>query len=336
MTDSSVVSQSVIQPLQSAGPFVGIDVAKDKLDLARSDSSKILAFDNQPAAIGRLVALMLCIKPALIVVEATGGLERPLVAALLEAQQPVALVNPSQVRHFAKAMGTLAKTDHIDGRVLVEFGQRIQPRLARKRSKNQTELDALVTCRKQLCDLRAAQFNQRDATASKAALKSIDAVIRTMDRQIQLLDEQIKRLIESDDDMNSINKLLRSAPGVGPILSCTLIAKVSELGATGRRSLSALIGVAPFNHDSGKHTGKRSVWGGRADVRSVLYMATVAATVHNPIIKSFYQRLLARGKLKMVALVACMRKLLCLLNAMLKEGIPWDQLNAVKNLHQNT
>jgi len=328
MTDSAPVSQPLVNLL------VGIDVAKEKLDLARSDSSKAVVFDNQPAGIGRIVELMRSIKPTLIVVEATGGLERPLIAALLDAHQPVALVNPGRVRHLAIALGILAKTDKVDAGVLVEFARHAQPRLAQKLSQNQIELDALVTCRKQLCDLRTAQFNQRDTTSSKAALKSINAVIKTLEKQIQSLDEQIKKLIESDDDMNSIDKLLRSAPGVGPVLSSTLLSGMIELGALGRRQISALVGVAPYNHDSGRHAGKRSIYGGRADIRAVLYMATVAATVHNPIIKNFYQRLLAKGKLKMVALVASMRKLISMLNAMLREEITWEQLNVVKNLTQ--
>lgn len=325
MTDSTSIPQPVV------GLFVGIDVAKDKLDLARSDSDQVVTFDNQPGGLGRLVELMQSLQPILIVVEATGGLERPLVAALLDAQLPVSLVNPGQVRHFAKALGILVKTDPVDAHVLVQFGQCVQPRLAQKRSQNQSELDALVTCRKQLCELRVAQFNQRDSTSSPAALKSVNAILKALDKQIRLLDEQIKKLIESDDDMNWINKLLRSAPGVGPILSATLLSSLIELGRVGRRQISALVGVAPFNRDSGRHAGKRSIYAGRGDVRSVLYMATVAATQHNPIIKNFYQRLVANGKLKMVALVASMRKLVTLLNAMLREGIPWEQLNVVKN-----
>jgi len=325
MTDSASLPQPVV------GLVVGIDVAKDKLDLARSDSDKVVTVDNQPGGLLRIVELMQSIKPILIVVEATGGLERPLVAALLDAQLPVSLVNPGQVRHFAKALSILVKTDPVDAHVLVQFGRCVQPRLAQKRSKNQSELDALVTCRKQLCELRTAQFNQRDSTSSPAALKSVNAIIKALDKQIRLLDEQIKKLIESDDDMNSLNKLLRSAPGVGPVLSATLLSSLIELGRVGRRQISALVGVAPFNRDSGRHAGKRSIYAGRADVRSVLYMATVAATKHNPIIKNFYQRLVASGKLKMVALVASMRKLVTLLNAMLRERIPWEQLNVVKN-----
>jgi transposase len=329
---SASVSQNVI------GIFVGIDVAKDKLDLARSDSEKIQTFDNQPAGIARLVELMLrpSITPTLIVVEATGGLERPLVAALLEAQLPVALVNPAQVRHFARALGTLAKTDPVDARVLVEFARRMQPRLAQRRSTSQTELDSLVTCRRQLCDLRTAQLNQRNTTASKAALRSINAVLKTLDKQIDSLDEQIEKLIRSDDDLSALDELLRSAPGVGPVLSSTLLSGLVELGVLDRRQISALVGVAPFNHDSGKRAGRRSIFGGRADVRSVLYMATVCATVHNPLIRDFYQRLLAQGKLKMVALVASMRKLISLLNAMLKEELPWHELNVVRNYPKNT
>jgi transposase len=324
MTDSTFIPGSSF--------FVGIDVAQDKLDLGRSDTDALLTLDNDASGIARIVDLLRSTPPTLIVVEATGGLERPLLDALLDADLPVALVNPGHVRHFAKGLGIHAKTDQIDARVLAQFARLASPRLAEKRSVNQVELHALVTCRRQLTHVRTEQTNRRLRTSSKPAIHAINAVLKTTEREIQKLDRQIRKLIDSDDDFNSIDKLLQSVPGVGVVLSSTLLAELNELGSTDRRSISALVGVAPFNHDSGKMKGRRSIRGGRASVRSVLYMATIAAIRFNPIITTFAQRLIKAGKLKKVVIVACMRKLLSLLNAMLRDHLSWEQLNAVKTL----
>jgi transposase len=314
--------------------FAGIDVAKEKLDLARSDADAILTCDNAPEGIGRLVeALAACRdRLACVAVEATGGLEQPLLDALLDAGLPVALANPAHVRHFAKGLGILAKTDAIDAKVLVEFARHASPRLAAKRSENRVELEALTTCRRQLVHVRTEQANRRQQTRSKAALRSIDAVLETVRAQIDSLDRQIRTLIESDDDMGRSDRLLRSVPGVGPGLSATLLAEMIELGTLGRRQAAALAGVAPFNRDSGRFRGDRAIRGGRGAVRSVLYMATVAAMRFNPVIRAFGQRLLAAGKRKKVVIVACMRKLLTILNAMLRDGLRWDQMKLVRNL----
>ena len=323
MTDSS--SQAVV-PL-----FVGIDVSRDKLDVARSDSDSLLTVANDAGGILDLVDRLRRRAPAVIVVEATGGLERAVVDALLDAGLSVAVANPAHVRHFAKGIRILAKTDRIDAFVLVEYARRASPRLAEKRSKNQVELDALVTCRRQLLLVRTEQSNRRGRTMSKAAIKAIDAVLKALDKQVADLDKQIRKLIESDDDFNSIDKLLQSVPGVGAVLSSTLLAELIELGAVDRRQISALVGVAPFNHDSGRMKGKRCIRGGRAQVRSVLYMASVAAMRFNPIIKAFAQRLKQTGKLNKVVIVACMRKLLAILNAMIREKLTWHELKIVKN-----
>lgn len=315
----------------AAGPYVGIDVALDKLDLARSDSRQLLSTANDTQGIHQIVQTLRAATPALIVIEATGGIEQPLVNALLEADLPVALVNPAHVRHFAKALGILAKTDRIDAQVLQLFAQKASPRLLEKRSKNRSELDALVTCRRQLLQVRTEQTNRRSHTSSKTALKSIDAVLKTLDRQIDELQHQIRKLIENDDDFSGIDQLLRSVPGVGTVVSSTLLAELMELGRVGRRQLGALVGVAPFNHDSGRLQGKRSIRGGRRSVRSVLYMASLSAMRYNPLIQRFARRLKAAGKLNKVIIVACMRKLLTILNAMIREHLPWDQLDIVKN-----
>lgn len=310
---------------------VGIDVAKDKLDMGRSDQPQITTMDNDAAGIRRMTQQLEGLAPALIVVEATGGLEQPLVEALLDAALPVALVNPRQVRQFISGMGRLAKTDAIDARMLAEFAVKASPRLAEKRSKNQRELEALVTCRRQLVDVRNEQNNRLDSTRSAAARRVIKKVLQTIDKQIKDLEAQIKKLIESDDDLSGSDKLLRSVPGVGLILSATLLSELHELGVIGRRQVSALVGVAPYNDDSGRHRGKRRIRGGRTSVRKVLYMATVAAIRCNPVIRTFAQRLKAAGKPSKVMITACMRKLLTILHVMLRENLQWSELRLAQD-----
>jgi transposase len=316
--------------------FVGVDVAKDKLDLARSDrAGRVQSFDNAPAGIARLLATLLAVgaSPTTIVVEATGGFERPLVDALLDAGLPVAVVNPRKVRHFAKALGKLAKNDAIDACVLVEFARRTEPLLARKRSEARVELEALVTCRRQLTLSQTEQLNRRSATRSKAAIKALDAVLGTLERQIADLEKRIRKLIEDDDrDLKPLDELLQSVPGVGAVLGSTLMAEMTELGTVGRATIGALVGVAPFDRDSGTFKGKRSIAGGRKDVRGVLYMAAVAARRFNPVIKAFGDRLEAKGKAAKVVIVACMRKLLTILNVMVRHQLRWEELDVVKNL----
>lgn len=329
MTDTTT-DASLSAP--QAPVYVGIDVAQDKLDLARTDAGAVPTFANDPAGVAAVVRLLSPLRPAVIVVEATGGLERPLLDALLEAGLPAALVHPGRVRYFAKGLGVLAKTDRIDARVLAQFARLAAPRLAQKRSANQAELAALVVCRRQLTLARADQSNRRRATASKAALRSIDAVLATLDKQVDALDRQIRDLLDADDDFKHLDGLLRSVPGVGPVLSATPAAELRELGRTDRRQVGALVGVAPFNCDSGKLKGRRAIRGGRTAVRCVLYMATLAATRCNPVIRAFADRLKRAGKLNKVVIVACMRKLLALLNAMLRDNLTWNQLDVVKKL----
>ena len=312
--------------------FVGIDVALDKLDLAHSNSSQVMTVANNPEGIAQIVQFLKPLAPSTIVVEATGGLERDVLAALLDAGLHVALANPGRVRQFAKGLGRLAKTDAIDAHVLVEYARLAAPRLAEKRSENQHELDGLVTCRRQFTQVRTEQSNRRRQTRSKLALKAIDAVLKTIEKQIKTLDAQIAKLIESDEDFHACDARLQSVPGVGPVLSATILAELSELGSTGRRQISALAGVAPFNQDSGRRKGTRAIRGGRTAVRSVLYMGAIAAIRFNPIIKAFAKRLKQTGKKNKVVIVACMRKLLTLLNAMLRDNLSWNQLNLVKAL----
>lgn len=325
--DASTPSATPVPPV-----FVGIDVAKDKLDLARSDTGEVRQFHNTPAGIKSLVASLLPAKPARIVLEATGGLEQALLDALLDANLPVARVNPGKVRHLARGLGIQAKTDAIDAALLVEFARLAEPRLAQKRSEKQAELDALVTCRRQLVSAKTDQSNQFATTASPFAKKALRTVLAALDKQIKRLDKQIASIIDSDDDMKHKDQILRSAPGVGPVLSSAIISQLPEAGKTDRHEVAALTGVAPFNHDSGKHQGKRAIRGGRSDLRSILYMGTQIAMMHNPIIRGMADRLEKSKKLPKVIIVACMRKFLTLLNAMLRDNLTWDQLHVVKKL----
>ncbi len=313
--------------------FAGIDVSKLKLDLARTGIQQVDTFTNDPAGITQLVEILLKAPPKLIVVEATGGLERPLLAALLEADLPVHLANPKQVRYFALSLGILAKTDPIDAHVIERYAAQLSPRLLQKRSENQAELEALVTRRRQLLHVRTEENNRLGQTTSKPARKSIQAVLKTLQKQIHSLDGQIRKLIESDDDLDDIDKLLRSVPGIGNVASSTLLCEMSELGTMDRGQAAALVGVAPFNRDSGRHKGKRVIRGGRRAVRSVLYMSAVCGIRFNPILSAFAQRLQKAGKLPKVIIVAAMRKLVCIINAMIRDGLTWEQLDIVKKLN---
>lgn len=329
MTVQRDATGSSVQPV-----YVGIDVSKDKLDVARSDAESVTTLAYDEAGIARLIESLGEVaggKPALIVVEATGGYERRVVEALLDAAQAVAVVNPQRVRHLARALGIAAKTDRIDAQVLVIYARHAAPRLAAKRDKTREELAALVTCRRQMTQVRTEQTNRRGQTRSAKARKAIDAVLKTLERQIDSLDQQIAKLIESDDDLGPMDKLLQSVPGVGPVLSATMLSQMHELGALDRRQTAALIGVAPYSHDSGKLKGQRAIAGGRAAVRNVLYMAALAAIRCNPVIKRFAQRLRAAGKKKKVVIVAAMRKLAAILNAMIRDRLTWSQLKLTQN-----
>ena len=318
-----------------AGLYVGIDVSKERLDLARSDSEAVRTFANDAAGVAAVVDLLGAAGPVVVVVESTGGLERPLVEALLEAGLPVARVHPGRVRSFATGLGVLCKTDGVDCRVLVRFGQLAAPRLAERRSKTAAELADLVACRRQLVESRTQQLNRRGCTTARAALKSLDAVLKTLQRQIDALDKRIRELIDADDDFRHLDGLLRTVPGVGPVLSATLAAGLRELGKADRRQVAALVGVAPFNCDSGNFKGRRRIRGGRADVRCALYMPTLAAMRGNPVIRALAQRMERAKKLPKVIIVACMRKLVTLINAMARDGLTWDQLDVVKKLAAN-
>jgi transposase len=311
---------------------VGIDVSKAKLDVAIRPSGERFSVTNDEAGHRELRKRFTKLKPERIILEPTGGYERAVVGALVAAKLPVVVVNARQVRHFAKALGLLAKTDNIDADVLARFGEAIQPEIRPFPDDQLRELEALVTRRRQLIEMRTAE-TQRKETAPITTRASIDTVIAFLNEQIDDVDNDIDALIKKTPAWKDGDDLLQSVPGVGPVLSRTLLALVPELGTLSRKKVASLIGVAPFNNDSGKKTeGKRTIWGGRAPVRAVLYMATMSAIRFNPTIKAMYSRLVDAGKREMVALVACMRKLLTILNAIKREGRVWTtpQLNTAE------
>lgn len=309
----------------SAVTWVGIDVSKETLDVAWTSAGQTqrLSTTNSPDGFKTFVRQGPEPTTARIVVEATGGYERALVAALVEAGFRTAVVNPRHVRDFAKALGVLAKTDRIDAVVLARFGQHVEPRLLEENPAQRAELMQLVARRRQLVDLRTMESNRQELTTARAAAKSIRHVLSLLDKEIARLETEIARLLDSDDDWRAKIKLLSTTPGVAQVTSATLVAEVPELGRLNRQAIAALVGVAPFNDDSGRHRGGRRVAGGRAAVRRVLYMAALSARRCNPAIRAFAQRLAAQGKRPKVIIIACMRKLLVILNAMLKQNIPW-------------
>jgi len=306
--------------------FVGIDIAKRQLDIATRPSGEIWAATNDETGIQTLVQRLRCLRPALVAVEATGGYELSLVLALATAQLPFTVANPRQVRDFAKGMGILEKTDKIDARVLAHFADVVRPEPRPLLSEAVQKLNALVVRRRQLVDMLTAEENRR-ATASKEIRGEIEAHIAWLKQRLSDLETDLRQAIEADPAWREKDRILRSAKGVGPALSTSLVGGVPELGRLNRREIAKLVGTAPLARESGKFKGKRMIWGGRSAVRAVLYMAALVASRYNPVIRALYQRLLTAGKLKKVALVACMRKLLTILNAMVRDGKPWqDQI----------
>jgi transposase len=311
--------------------FTGIDVSKKSLDVGILPSEEVFSMSHDAEGIGQLIERFKLLRPALVVLEATGGLEARLAAELINAGQPVAVVNPRQVRDFARAVGKLAKTDRIDALLLARFAEQVRPRLTEKTSEKQGELTALVTRRRQLLDMLTAETNRRHSARTTKACRSIDKVIALLNKQIATIEKEIAKLIQSDDNWRAADELLQSVPGIGPVTSAVLVAELPELGRLNRREISALVGLAPYNHDSGKFRGKRSIWGGRASVRSALYMATVSARHCNPIIHAFSERLTKAGKLYKVVHTACMRKLLTILNTITKNNKSWSPKIAPQN-----
>jgi transposase len=308
--------------MTKAETFVGIDVAQATLEIAVRPTGESWQVANDEVAFGALVDRLQELAPTLIVLEATGGLQLPVVGALAAAGLPVVAMNPRQVRDFAKATGKLAKTDRIDAQVLAHFADAVRPEVRPLPDAATRELAILVARRRQLLEMRVAEQNR-----SRGVPPRIRAQIREhitwLNRCLAELDREVSQLVRSSPIWRERVDLLRSTPGVGPVLSATMLADLPELGTLSHKQIAALVGLAPLNQDSGKKRGKRVVWGGRASVRGALYMATLVATRHNPVIRTFYQRLLATHKPRKLALTACMHKLLTILNAMVRRQTRW-------------
>lgn len=302
--------------------FVGVDVAKETLDVAVRPSGVRWSVSNDEAGITALVERLAPLSPALIVCEATGGFERAAIAAVAAARLPVVVANPRQVRDFARASGQLAKTDQLDAEALALFAERVRPAPRPLPDEAAQLLDAVLTRRRQLVEMLTAEKN-RLGFAPQPLHRGIHAHIRWLERQLDDVTRELAAVIEASPVWRAKDDLLQSVPGVGPIVSCTLVGELPELGTVSDKQIAALAGVAPLARDSGKLKGKRLVWGGRASVRTALFMAVLCGRRWNPVLKAFYDRLIAAGKPKKVALIACARKLLTILNAMVRNNTSW-------------
>jgi transposase len=308
--------------------FVGIDVSKSTLDVCIEPAVQTLHVAYDEAGIGQVVARLRDVNPTLIVIEATGGLEVRIATELAGKGLSVAVINPRQARDFARATGQLAKTDQVDAAVLAAFAKAIRPQARPLKDAGARALDDMVSRRRQLIDIRVQETLRLGTAASKPLQKSLKQHIAWLDKRITEVDNGLTKQLHDSDVWRAKDDLLRGIPGVGAVTTRTMLAKCPELGKLNRREIAALTGVAPLANDSGKHCGKRFVWGGRADVRAVLYMATVSAIRCNDPIKAFAERLKKAGKPPKVVIVACMRKLLTIMNSMLKNNTPWSQKTA--------
>jgi len=304
---------------------VGIDVSKNWLDVAVGPDADPRRFDNDGAGHEAIIEALRSQSVERIVLEATGGLERPIVAALAAAGLPVVVVNPRQARDFARATGRLAKTDSLDARILAHFGQAVRPTVRPIADSEHVAFKELVTRRRQLVEMHTAESNRLGQAHDGAVRRSIRAILDVIERQLAATDRKLDQSIEQSPIWQVTKDLLTSVPGIGKQTARTLIAELPELGSCSRQRIAALVGVAPMNRDSGIFRGRRTTCGGRASVRQVLYMATLVASRHNPVIRAHYQRLLEAGKQKKLALVACMRKLLTIVNSMLRDGESWQE-----------
>jgi transposase len=304
--------------------FIGIDVSKTVLEVAVHQHATGFRVANKASALPELIAELVALRPKRIVLEATGGLEIPVVSALFAAGLPVVVVNPRQIRDFAKATGQLAKTDRLDATVLAHFAAAVQPALRPIKNAAELELDALVTRRRQLVEMLAAEKTRLSSTATAPMRAEVRVHIEWLEQRIAEIDKQLRKRITDSSAWRIKDDLLQSVPGIGPVTALTLVADVPELGQLNRHQVAKLVGVAPLNCDSGNLRGQRHIFGGRQAVRNTLYMAIQSAVRHNPVIKECYARLLAHQKPKKVALVACMRKLLTIVNVMLKTNTKWQ------------
>lgn len=313
----------LVAPVPVDIPCVGIDVAKDKLDTAIDTTGELFVHANDATGMARLIATLQPLQPRFIVVEATGGYETELVTALALAGLPVCLVAPRRIRAFARGLGILAKTDRLDAQVLARYGREARPRLYQLSSAEQRELEALLTRRAQLIEMLVAERN-RLGTAPRVIQPQLQKHIKWLEQHITAADTDLHQRLRATPLWQRQDEIVQSAPGVGPVLSLTLLAHLPELGQLSHKRIAALVGVAPLADDSNKRAGKRHITGGRRVVRSVLYMATLAAIRCNPVIKACYQKLCAAGKCPKVAITACARRLLTILNAMVRDNAPWN------------
>lgn len=302
--------------------YIGVDVAKDHLDVAIRPEGKIWTIQNNDKEIKELVTQIQETSPELIVMEATGGLEINVASSLALTGLPVAVVNPRQVRDFAKSTGKLAKTDTLDAQVLAHFAEAVHPEPRFLSDERSRFLKALIVRRRQIIEMCVSEKN-RLRLCNKATREGIIEHITWLEESLKNLDEELAQAIQTSPIWREKDKLLQSVPGIGKVTTSVLLASLPELGTLDRKKIAALVGVAPFNRDSGTMRGRRSIWGGRAQVRCILYMAALSATRYNPVIKRFYNRLIDVGKTPKVALTACMRKLLVIINSMLRHSSVW-------------
>ena len=304
--------------------FVGIDVAKDRLDVHLLPFGEAFAVARDGEGLDDLVSRLRALDVALVVLEATGGFETTVAGALCANALPLAVVNPRQIRDFARATGRLAKTDALDAALIARFAEAVRPEARPVPDAQARSLGELVTRRRQIVDMMAVERGRRKRLTSRRMIKSVDRLLKALQRELSDLEEDLDETIRGTPAWQETEDLLKSVPGIGDVTARTLIADLPELGTLDRRKIAALVGVAPFNRDSGTFRGRRTIWGGRASVRATLYMAALVASRHNPVLRRFYRRLIDAGKPKKVALTAVMRKLLTILNAIVRDQIPWQ------------
>jgi transposase len=308
---------------------VGIDISKSKFDVSFPDRSKSVVYKNTPAGRKKLIATLMKLQPKRVCLEATGNWENRLVACLHKHQIPVSVVNPRLIRDFARAKNQLAKTDEIDARIIREYAEVMDPRLTPPLTEAQQKMREFTSRREQTSKMIIQEKNRLETIVDQDVIKMIEQSIAFHKEQLRLIEKELKALIDADEESRERSKILQSVPGIASITATLLISDLPELGSLNRKQISRLVGVAPTNRDSGTMRGRRTIGGGRVRIRNGLYMPTVVALRHNPIISAFYKRLVKNGKPKMVALVAAMRKLLIILNTMVKEGKQWEA-NVIK------
>jgi transposase len=318
-----------IMMVQNGKCYTGIDISKAILDVYVLPYKKYMQFKNDTKGIQKLTEKLKTFSQASIVMEATGGYEKPVAQSLQKAGFRVCVVNPRPIRDFAKALGKLAKTDRIDAEVIALFSEKMQPQANMVYNESQQKLANLNARRRQIIDMITMEKNRLDKVNDELK-KSIKRIIKALEKELETINEALEKTIQNDAGYTQKNILLKSIKGVGSVVSAGIIADLPELGNVSAKQISALAGLAPYNRDSGTLRGKRTVWGGRASVRTMLYMATLVATRHNPQIKNFYERLCNAGKQKKVAITACMHKLLIIMNAMIKHGEPWRIATAIE------